>query len=70
MIAGRFPRLMPISDIRARMPPSPSLSTRMASRTYLAVATITSVQNDSDRMPSSVAGSAWPPASPRIVFSV
>ena len=70
MISGRDSRLMPISDIKARMPPSPSLSMRMASSTYFSVVTTISVQTRSDSMPRVTARSAWPPASDRTVLSV
>ena len=39
------------SAVSARMPPSPLLSARMISTTYLSVTTITSAQNTRDRRP-------------------
>ena len=39
-----------------RMPPSPSLSARMISMTYLSVTIASRLQNISDSTPSSVAG--------------
>src|SRR5262249_10085076 len=41
---GRSPCLMPISDINARMPPSPSLSARITIATYFTEVVMISVQ--------------------------
>ena len=48
---ARSPCLMPRSDISARIPPSPSLSARMTTATYLSEVVISSVQTISDSMP-------------------
>ena len=63
MIIGRLWRLMPISDISARIPPSPSLSMRIATVTYLMVVMIVRVQMMSDKEPNTISGSGLPPAS-------
>ncbi len=44
------------------MPPSPSLSMRMAKDTYLIVVTMIRVQMISDKVPRMTARSGWPPA--------
>jgi len=51
-IAGRCCFLIPSNAMRARMPPSPSLSMVMANRTYLIDVTTISVQSRSDSTPS------------------
>src|SRR5215472_17223092 len=53
--AGRCSRFTPSSAIRARIPPTPSLSTRMAQPTYLIVVITISVQMINDRIPRSAA---------------
>ena len=62
------------SAVSARMPPSPWLSARMISITYLSVTTITSAQNTRDRRPKTLACverrcRARPPNTSRIVYS-
>ena len=42
------------SEVRARMPPSPSLSACISTMTYLMVTTMTSDHRTSERMPSTV----------------
>ena len=54
----------------ARIPPSPSLSTRIANDTYLMDVTMMSVQITSDSAPSVAVGSGLPPVRPRTVLSV
>jgi hypothetical protein len=54
----------------ARIPPSPSLSTRIAKDTYLIDVTIMSVQITSDSAPSVAEGSGLAPVRLRTVFSV
>lgn len=49
------------SAVSAMMPPSPSLSARMITVTYLSVTTSISAQNTSDRMPSTVSWSGFNP---------
>jgi hypothetical protein len=60
---------MPRSDTNARMPPSPSLSARITTATYLIEVVITSVQTMSDSMPIAVVGMT-PPAQSSAVFKV
>ncbi len=67
--ATRSPCLMPRSDISARMPPSPSLSARMTTATYLIEVVIRSVQMISDSMPIATSAVA-PPAHSSAVFMV
>src|ERR1041384_8219184 len=55
MTPTRAPCLMPSSDIRARIPPSPSLSARMTTATYLTDVVMISVHTTSDSMPSASA---------------
>jgi hypothetical protein len=52
------------------MPPSPSLSMRIATDTYLIVVTTIKVQTTSDSTPSVVAVSEVPPVRPSTVLSV
>ena len=53
------------------MPPSPRLSARMITLTYLSVTTSIIAQNTSDRMPSTLAGSGCRPYfSPKASLSV
>ena len=52
------------------MPPSPSLSMRIAIDTYLMLVTITSVQTSSDSTPSVVPRSTWSPVAASTVFIV
>ena len=66
----RSPRLMPSSDIKAKIPPSPSLSARMTMATYLIDVVMMSVQTISDSMPSAAAGVASPPAHAIAVLTV
>ena len=54
---------MPSSDINARMPPSPSLSARITTATYLIEVVISSVHTISDNMPIATSGVAPPPQS-------
>ena len=58
---GNRSRSTLISDISARMPPSPSLFMLMATQTYLTVTTIVSVQKMKDTTPSSTSGVGAPP---------
>ena len=67
--AARSPCLMPRSDISARMPPSPSLSARMTTATYLIDVVISSVHTTSESMPSATSAVAPPPHS-KAVFRV
>ena len=46
------------SAVSARIPPSPRLSARMISVTYLSVTTITSDQKMIERMPSTFSGAS------------
>ena len=69
MTPTRSPCLMPSSDINARIPPSPSLSARMTTATYLNEVVINKVQMISDNMPTATAGVA-PPAQSSAVFRV
>jgi len=66
----RSPRLMPSSDIKARIPPSPSLSARMTMATYFSEVVMMSVHTTSDRIPSATAGVASPPAHSIAVLKV
>jgi hypothetical protein len=52
------------------MPPSPSLSTRIATDTYLIVVTTIKVQITRDNTPSVAVASGVPPVSPSTVLSV
>ena len=52
------------------MPPSPSLSMRIAIATYLIVVTTTRVQMTSDSAPSVTLGSGRSPVNARTVLSV
>ena len=69
MTPMRVPCLMPRSDINAKIPPSPSLSARMTTATYLIEVVINNVQMISDSMPKATAGVA-PPAHSSAVFRV
>ena len=69
-MVGRCCFFTPSSAIKARMPPSPSLSTRMANETYLTVVMMKSVQSTSDSAPSTAAASRRPAAVPRMVLKV
>ena len=69
MIAGLRPCLTPSSDISA-MPPSPSLSARIITATYLIEVMISSVQTMSDSMPSASSGAIAPPAQSMAVLIV
>ena len=60
-IAGRCWRLTPSSAISARMPPSPSLSTRIATVTYLRLVIAISVQMMQRQHPENLSRSG-PPA--------
>src|ERR1700675_115842 len=51
----------PMSDINARMPPSPRLSARMTMRQYLIDTVMIRVQNTSDSTPSALCGVKCPP---------
>ena len=55
-MVGRCCFFTPSSAISARMPPSPSLSTRMAKETYLTVVMMKSVQTTSESAPRTVGG--------------
>ena len=70
MMAGRRCRLTPMSDINARMPPSPSLSMLMATATYLSEVTRNKVQITNDKMPRMRSGVASPPNKSKAVLSV
>jgi hypothetical protein len=54
----RSPCLMPRSDISARIPPSPSLSARVTTATYLSEVVIKNVQMISESMPIATVGVA------------
>src|ERR1700719_5122709 len=69
-MAGRLPRFTLNSDIKARIPPSPSLSMRMANVTYLTDVTMISVQITRDSDPSTVNASGLSPARFNTVFRV
>ena len=69
-MTGRCWRFIPSNDISARMPPSPSLSMRIATDTYLIVVTKIKVQTTSESTPSVTDRSGAPPARPRTVLSV
>ena len=69
-MAGRCFFWIPSSDIRARMPPSPSLSTRIAKDTYLTVVMMNIVHKISDSMPRIMLVSGLPPARSRTVLNV
>ena len=60
----------PTSDISARMPPSPSLSARMMTATYLIDVVMMSVHTMSDSIPSAVSAVAPPPAQSSAVLKV
>src|SRR5271163_4856144 len=60
-ISGRWRFLTPSRVMSAMMPPSPSLSMRMATLTYFTVVTMNSVHRISDRAPSVAAGSGMRP---------
>ena len=59
-IAGVLCFLMPSSDMRARMPPSPSLSMLIAKVTYFTDVTMMSVQMISERTPRTTSGVGAP----------
>ncbi len=72
-IASHAPYLR-ISEYRAKMPPSPLLSMRMAMNTYLTVVISVIDQNTSDRMPSTASRSVlakppWPLRKVCMVYS-
>jgi hypothetical protein len=69
-MVGRCCFFTPNSAIRARMPPSPSLSTRMANETYFTVVMTKSVQSTSESTPKMVAGSDAASAVPSMVLKV
>ena len=69
-MVGRFCFFTPNNAIKARMPPSPSLSTRMANETYLMVVMMKSVHSTSERAPRIVAGSEGTSAVPSTVLNV
>src|ERR1035438_913581 len=69
-MTGRGLSLTPSSDMRARMPPSPSLLMRMANETYLIVATMIKVQMTSESVPSITPRSGFLPVRARTVFKV
>ena len=52
--------LAPMSDIKARMPPSPRLSARITNKQYLIEIVTMSVQTISDSVPSAPARVKWP----------
>src|SRR5260370_38732830 len=65
-MVGRRCFFTPNKAIKAKMPPSPSLPTRMANETYLMVVTMRSVHSTSERAPRTVpaaeagsAGAEW-----------
>ena len=60
----------PISDINARMPPSPRLSARITIRQYLIETVMINVQNISDSTPSALCGVKCPPVACTTVCSV
>ena len=49
-------QVAPVSDLSARMPPSPWLSARMTKRQYFTEMVMTSAQKTSDRIPSAACG--------------
>ena len=53
-MVGRFCRLTPSKAIKAKMPPSPSLSARITSRTYVTVTMIVTDQKISETIPKMV----------------
>src|ERR1700732_5477522 len=67
---GRLLRFKLNSDIKARIPPSPSLLMRMAKVTYLTEVTMISVQITRDSDPSTVNASGLSPARFNTVFRV
>src|SRR5271154_3950374 len=60
----------PMSDIKARMPPSPRLSARITIRQYLIDTVMIRVQNSSDSTPSALCGVKCPPVACTTVCSV
>ena len=71
MIAVRFLSRPASSAISAMMPPSPSLSTRMATETYLIEVIMINVQKMSERLPRATAlSSTCAPFTLSTVFSV
>ena len=70
MMIGRRCFLTPSRVISAMMPPSPSLSTRMAKLTYLMAVMMKRVHTISDSAPSVAEGSGWGPVVSSTVFSV
>src|SRR2546430_17066217 len=70
MMVGRWPRFTLNRDIRARMPPSPSVAMRIAEVTYLTQVIMISVQITSDSGPSTVDASGLSPARLNTVFRV
>ena len=69
-MVGRRCFFTPNRAIRARMPPSPSLSTRMANETYFTVVMMKRVQSTSESAPKTVAASDGAAAVPRMVLKV
>src|SRR6202035_2123514 len=67
---GRLRRFTLNSDIKARIPPSPSLLMRMAKVTYLTDVTMIRVQITRDSDPSTVNASGLSPARFNTVFRV
>src|SRR5580692_2560583 len=60
----------PMSDINARMPPSPRLSARITMRQYLMETVMIKVQNSSDSTPSALCDEKCPPVACTTVCSV
>src|SRR5271165_7049466 len=67
---GRLCWRAPSSDISARIPPSPSLSTRITKVAYLTAVITINVQITSDTSPSVSAGDGCPPANSITVLNV
>ena len=67
---GRWRRSTPSSDISARMPPSPSLSTLIARLTYFIVVMAISVHTISDSTPRIVVASGRVPVTSSTVLKV
>src|SRR5580704_18095386 len=61
---------MPSSAMRARMPPSPSLSMLIAKITYFTDVLMISVHRISERTPRTMSGFGAPPVRSRTVLSV
>src|ERR1019366_6481600 len=69
-MVGRCCFFTPNNAIKARIPPSPSLSTRMANETYFTVVMMKRVQSTSESAPSTTPASGEPSAVPRMVLKV